>query len=250
MNYNICVALRVKSASLSEIKPLLDKGIKKKPNFIEFRFDYIDNVQSLSLDFVKDLLNIINHRIPVIFTFRDSSEGGQSNITQEEHFKILKMFIEAKPEYIDIEMSTEEIFLYDFITLASQNGINLICSYHNFEKTDNLEDTINLISNFNDKLVQNASLISDTDSKIIIKVISTAQTFKDNIIPLKLCKHFTNFPRKLISFCMGETGIFSRIMCVTVGSFFTYATIEEKTAPGQLPIDQMREIYNLFPNSL
>ena len=47
---------------------------------------------------------------------------------------------------------------------------------------------------------------------------------------------------------MGATGIFSRIMCVTVGSFLTYASIEEKTAPGQLPIDELREIYKLFPN--
>ncbi|MFX1500855.1 MAG: type I 3-dehydroquinate dehydratase [Promethearchaeota archaeon] len=246
MNYSICIAIQVKSASLSEVKPLLDKAIKKNPNYIELRFDYIDNVQSLSLEFIKDLLNIINHRIPVIFTFRASSEGGQSNISQEEHFKILKMFIEAKPEYIDIEMNTHDNFLYEFITLASQNGVNLICSYHNFEKTNNLEDSINLITNFNDKLGQNLTLKPIIDSDIIYKAIFTAQTFKDNLIPLKLCKHFANSPNKLISFCMGEIGIFSRIMSVMVGSFFTYASIEEKTAPGQLPIDVIREIYNLF----
>ncbi|MFX1366571.1 MAG: type I 3-dehydroquinate dehydratase [Promethearchaeota archaeon] len=246
MKYRICIAIRVKSASLSEVKPLLDKGIEKKPDFIELRFDYINNVQSLSLDFIKDLLNIINLRIPLIFTFRAPSEGGQSNISQEEHFKILKMFIEAKPEYIDIEMNTQEDYLYEFIKLASQNGVNIICSYHNFEKTNNLVEAIDLITNFNDKLVQNLPLKTKINSKIIYKTIFTAQTFKDNLIPLKLCKHFVNAPNKLISFCMGETGIFSRIMSVTVGSFFTYASIEEKTAPGQLNIDIIREIYNLF----
>lgn len=249
MNYNICIAIRVKSASLSEIKPLLDKVMKKEPNFIELRFDYVDNVQSLSLEFVNNLLDIINHKIPVIFTFRDSSEGGHANISQKERFKILKMFIEVKPEYIDIEMNTNQNFLYEFITLASQNGVNIICSYHNFEKTNSFEETIKLITNFNDNLIQNLSIKPKINSEIIFKAIFNAQTFKDNIMPLKLCKHFSNFPKKLISFCMGATGIFSRIMCVTVGSFFTYASIEEKTAPGQLNIDEMREIYNLFPNN-
>ena len=241
MNYNICIAIRVKSAILSEIKPILDKVIKKKPNFIELRFDYIDNVQSLSLDFVKDLLNIINHKIPVIFTFRDSSEGGQANISQKERFKILKMFIEAKPEYIDIEMNTNENFLYEFIQLASQNGVKIICSYHNFEKTIKFDETIKLIQNFNITLNQELSLKPKISQNNIYKVVFTAQTFEDNIIPLRLCKEFSNSAQKLISFCMGTLGIFSRVMCVTVGSFLTYASLEEKTAPGQINIEKMRK---------
>ncbi len=40
---------------------------------------------------------------------------------------------------------------------------------------------------------------------------------------------------------MGELGIFSRIMCTLAGSFLTYASFEEKTAPGQLNIKKMRE---------
>ena len=49
---------------------------------------------------------------------------------------------------------------------------------------------------------------------------------------------------------MGELGIFSRIVCPLAGSFLTYASFEEKTAPGQLNIKKMREIYNLIMNNL
>jgi len=49
---------------------------------------------------------------------------------------------------------------------------------------------------------------------------------------------------------MGELGIFSRIMCPIVGSFLTYAFFEEKTAPGQINITKMREIYDLISNNL
>ncbi len=45
---------------------------------------------------------------------------------------------------------------------------------------------------------------------------------------------------------MGELGLFSRIMCVLTGSFLTYVYLEEKTAPGQITIDKMKEILDLL----
>ncbi|MEE9378073.1 MAG: type I 3-dehydroquinate dehydratase [Candidatus Lokiarchaeia archaeon] len=250
MKYNICIPIPIKSANISEIKPILDKTIKKNPNLIELRFDYINNAQTLSLDFIKELMVIITSNIPVIFTFRDSSEGGQIKINQKERYKILKMFIEAKPDYIDFEMNTNKNILWEIINLASEKEVKIIYSYHNFEKTIEFDETIKLIQNFSNKLNQESSLNPKIYQNNIYKVVFTAQTFEDNIIPLRLCKEFSNSAQKLISFCMGTLGIFSRIMCVTIGSFLTYASLEEKTAPGQINIDEMREIYHLFPNFL
>ena len=93
MKYNICIPIPIKSAKIGEIKPILDKAIKKDPNLIEFRFDYISNVQKITLDFIIELKNIITSNIPIIFTFRDPSKGGKLKIPQKERFKILNMFI-------------------------------------------------------------------------------------------------------------------------------------------------------------
>ena len=109
-------------------------------------------------------------------------------------------------------------------------------------ETMKFDETIKLIQNFSNKLNQELSLKPKKHQNYIYKVIFTAQSFEDNIIPLRLCKEFSNSTHKLISFCMGTVGIFSRIMCVTVGSFLTYASLEEKTAPGQINIDKMRDI--------
>ncbi|MFX1589330.1 MAG: type I 3-dehydroquinate dehydratase, partial [Promethearchaeota archaeon] len=78
------------------------------------------------------------------------------------------------------------------------------------------------------------------------KLIFTAQKFEDNLIPLKLCKELSHSNQKIISFCMGSLGIFSRLMCVLTGSFLTYASLEEKTASGQLNIRKMREIFGIL----
>lgn len=246
MKYNLCISIPIKFATTKEVRPIIDKAIKLKPNIIELRFDYISNLESLSLDFVRDLLNIIHPHAAVIFTLRSSSEGGQLKMNLREYFKVMKMLIEVKPDYLDLEMSTHKTVLKDIIKLASQNEIKLICSYHNFEKTMNFDESIILIKDFNQKLTQELSLDSKILEDIIYKLIFTAQNFEDNLIPLKLCKELSKSKQKIISFCMGTLGIFSRITCVIAGSFLTYASLKEKTAPGQIHIKKIRKTYKLL----
>jgi len=45
---------------------------------------------------------------------------------------------------------------------------------------------------------------------------------------------------------MGEKGIISRIFSPYFGGFFTFASIKELTAPGQINIEDMRKIIDLF----
>jgi 3-dehydroquinate dehydratase-1 len=250
MKFNLCIPIPIKHASVKEVKPIIDKAVKSKPNLIELRLDYISDIKILSIEFARDLINIIPPHVAVIFTFRDSSEGGQIEIEQKEHFKILKMLIEVKPDYLDIEMKTDKNILREIIDLTSQKGVKLIFSYHNFEKTLTYKEGILLIQNFNEKLIQELSLEPQIIQDSIYKIIFTAQNFEDNIIPLKLCKELSNSNQKIISFCMGTLGVFSRFACVLSGSFLTYTSLEEETAPGQINIKKMREIYDLIRISL
>jgi 3-dehydroquinate dehydratase type I len=81
---------------------------------------------------------------------------------------------------------------------------------------------------------------------IIYKIIFTANKFNDNLTPLKICKEISSSKKRIISFCMGSLGIFSRINCIFTGSYLTYAFLEEKTAQGQIQIEKMKEIYDLI----
>jgi len=246
MNYNLCIPIPIKYARIEEVKPIIDKAIKSKPNLIELRFDYIPNIQALSVGFVKDLLNNIHPHAAVIFTLRSSSEGGQLIINERERFRILKILIESKPDYLDIEMNTDKDILKEIIKLTTQNKVKVIFSYHNFKKTMTLEESIKLVQDFKQNITQELSLDSKILEDIIYKLIFTAQNFEDNLIPLKLCKELSNSNQKIISFCMGPLGIYSRIICVLTGSFLTYASLEKKTAPGQINIKKMREIFDLL----
>jgi 3-dehydroquinate dehydratase len=45
---------------------------------------------------------------------------------------------------------------------------------------------------------------------------------------------------------MGDLGVFSRIFCLKAGSFLTYGSINENTAPGQIRIEEFRKIMDEF----
>lgn len=246
MKYNICVPIPVKSAIVSEIAPTIEKVKNLNPDFVELRFDYIPDIQKLTKDFIIDLINRIQPKIPVICTFRDYSEGGQTEIDVNERLQIIKLIIESEPKYLDIEINTESSILSEIIHLASHNKVSLIYSLHDFEKTPTYGEAIKTLENSLKKLENELQIDKKIVEKSIVKLIFTAQSFEDNLVPIKLCKKKSSNKLKLISFCMGELGLFSRILCNFSNSFLTYSSYSEKTAPGQIEITKLREILNFL----
>lgn len=246
MKYNICVPIPIKSITLSEIALIINKVKKLKPDYIELRFDYISDIEKITKDFFISLINQIQPKIPVICTFREKSEGGQREIELNERRQIIELIIQSKPKFVDIEINTENQVLSDLILLASQNEVIPILSYHDFEKTPSYEEVSNILEN-SFKRLKNLLLVSEKIlKKSIFKLIFTAQSFEDNIVPLKLCKLKSNKNSSIISFCMGDKGLFSRILCPFSGSFLTYCSHEEKTAPGQINISQLKDLLGLL----
>jgi 3-dehydroquinate dehydratase type I len=246
MKYNICVPIPVKSVNISEIVPTIKAVIKLKPNLIELRFDYLTDVQKITEDLVINLLNLIQPKIPVICTLRDYSEGGQVKIDINERIQILKLIIKSKPRYLDIEINSVDKILSEIIPLASNNKVRLIYSFHDFEKTPNYNEASKILENFLNKLKNELLIDQKTVERSIFKLIFTAQSFEDNFIPLQLCKISSSNKLNLISFCMGDLGLFSRILCIFSNSFLTYCSFKEKTAPGQINILDLRKILNLL----
>ena len=246
MKYNICVPIPIKSIKVSDNAPIISKVLGANPNLVELRFDYLNKVQFLTKDFISSLLNRIQPKVPVVLTFRNSSEGGQIEIPEVERFQIYKMFLELKPKFVDIEINTEKKILNEIIESALRNKVTLIFSFHDFEKTPTFTKANNLLDDFYKKLISEMAIDPKFVENSIFKLVFTAHSFEDNLIPLKLCKIKSNKKFKLISFCMGDLGFFSRFLCMFSGSFFTYGSFEEKTALGQMNITEMREILKLM----
>jgi len=252
MKFNICVAIPVKKGNFKDFESILKSILSTNPNLVEFRFDYVDDIENITPDFLENILNLTKPNVLSIFTFRDKSEGGQYEqiLPREGYLNVINILIEAQPEYIDIEMNSDLHILGEIIKKASDNDVKLIFSYHDFEKTPIYEEIQHILERFKDKLLNNHLIDFLTFKQVIFKMIFTAQKLEDNLIPLKLCEKFSEREKEqgIISFCMGENGIFSRITCVKFGSFLTFASFEDATAPGQIKIEAMRELHKQLFN--
>ena len=203
MKYKICAAIPIKSDKLEDNRNLIAEVIEKNPDLIELRFDYIDNFEKITPVLAENLIKLIQPYLPVIVTLRDHSEGGQIRLDFQNRLKILETLISGKPDYIDIEMNSIMPILKRVINFSSKNGVQLIFSYHNFKETESYSEILNIIDNFLKKTKENPDINFDIVKKSVYKLIFAAQKFEDNIVPLKLCKFFSQKGHKVISFCMG-----------------------------------------------
>ena len=76
-----------------------------------------------------------------------------------------------------------------------------------------------------------------------VKIVSTAKSTDDSTRMLEL--YSKKGKNNLISFAMGDFGRISRILCLYLGSPYTYVSLGKAVAPGQFSIDEVKKITNL-----
>jgi len=245
MNNHIAISLPITSGKIKENIKIIKRALINKPNYIELRFDYIDDLDAINEDLIRPLLKIIEPKSSSIFTFRHIREGGRTQIGEKKRLKILKELICLKPNYLDIEIEIKDEDLSRIVGSAINEEVNLIFSHHNLKNTPIFIEVQNNIKKFIIKLEDKFNLNSDSLENYVFKMIFTADKLADNLVPLKLCSEFNN-DYNIVSFCIGKEGIFSRVFCLNFGSFFTYGSLEKKTASGQIKIEKIRKIHQLL----
>lgn len=194
------------------------RDLKKASNadLVELRLDEANNINFKKVFSKKTK--------PIIIACRNRNHGGKFKGTEDQRIRLLKKAIRFKPEYIDLESDVNKEVIKEL-----RKKTKLIISYHNFKNTPkNLEKTITEIKKLKPDM---------------IKIVTTANKIEDNLTIFSLLKK----NKKLIAFCMGEQGRISRILAPVFGSLMTYAALKknEKTAKGQLTLNELTNIYNI-----
>jgi len=212
-----------------QIKAALAGGAE----MLELRADYLEN---LNVDLVKNLLakarTIAGKSVPIIVTCRAKSEGGAISYPDQLRVDVLAGALKACAEFIDFEyesfLSTENQERIK-LALSETSKARLIMSAHNFK------------TKFADigKLYRHILTLYPA---AIPKLVYTANHINDCFEAFDLL-HNTSGER--VVFCMGEAGLVSRIIAEKLGSFVTFASVNDKTATalGQLAIERFKELY-------
>ena len=199
---------------------------------LELRVDYLEG---LSVELAKKLIGQVKSstkQLPIIVTCRDERQGGAKSYPGQLRVDVLCSAIESGAEFIDLEyenyLSAENREKIDS-ALAKTSKTRLILSAHNFEtKFANIEQLY-------DDILQ-------TCPTAVAKLVYTAEHINDCFEGFDLL-HKSSGER--IVFCMGQAGLISRIIAKKLGSFVTFASIDDEsaTAPGQLTIGEFKDLY-------
>lgn len=193
-------------------------------DLIELRVDMFKDTEN-----IRDIFFLAKKKfdLPLLCTVRSPKEGGKKQIKER-----LGIYQEVMPfcSFFDIEIfSDEAVFLRD---LTVNSNISLIGSYHNFSHTLSCEELERIFEH-------GKSLGMD-----IVKIATMVNEKKD----LETLLFFTLKHKKdrVIVLGMGDLGIPSRIINPVFGSMITYASINEASAPGQIPLKDMVYIFKIL----
>ena len=219
----ICVVITAKDTW--EALEILQKVIAQCPDLIEIRFDYMEfQSDPAAIRKITDL--------PLIATNRRKDQGGYSKLNEQERVGSIIEAIDAGFEYADIELNTPH--LEELGSQIKNLGGKFLVSHHDYQKTPPIRE---LRETMNQMLDYGADLC---------KIIGTARSPADNLTYLSL--YSSREKNGLVCFGMGNNGVLSRVLTPLLGGEFTYASFHSgrESAPGQLTLSEMREIYNLL----
>ncbi len=221
----VCVAVIGSDANEMAEKA---EALSRDNPFLEFRLDYLSK-PGLALPRIKRFLES-QHGTIVIATCRRVAAGGKFRGSIASQLEILNKATAIGCQIVDVELQTASKCKPEQLQkLRSRAG--LILSFHDFRATKKLDETLEKM------------LAYPAD---FYKVVSTATTLSDNVAMIKFLAREGD-RHSMVSMCMGEQGIISRVLGVRAGSVFTFgsAGAGQETAPGQVAAQELRNVYRI-----
>jgi 3-dehydroquinate dehydratase-1 len=210
------------SASDEELV-LIDDNILGAIDLIELR---IDHFEVLSEEHVSRVFRKAQQfEKPLIATIRSFDEGGKCEIDDYARMKLFQIAA-LHADLIDVEMRS--LIFKDVQKLIKRSGKILIASCHDFNRTPDYSDLSSQVEN------------SKRRGADIAKIAVTPNTQED----LKAMTLLTlNFSREgIVTICMGNMGLVTRVFFPIVGSLFSFASIGYPKAPGQISAIELRKL--------
>ena len=217
-----CVTLA--ETSPAKLRSLLKKALRRS-DYAELRLDFMKPSKvPLALNLVKKDLK------RCICTLRPKSEGGKFSGSEKNRISILKLVAEYNPYLLDVEYNIIRKNK-DLRQYLKRSKTDLLVSWHDFKKTPSTP-SLKKMTNGMFKFSKN------------IKIVTTARSMGDSAKVLSLYK---NVPKNgnLVAFAMGDYGRMSRILCIQIGSPYTYVSFGKPIAAGQFSLDEVKSIFKL-----
>jgi 3-dehydroquinate dehydratase-1 len=204
----------------------------KQPDLLEWRIDFFSGLA----DTAQVLLAAAQVRqaaagIPILLTRRAEREGGQPIPLDEAGVIAVyeALLASGDVDLVDYEMQNAPEDVARVRTLARRHGVPLVLSFHDFQRTPADDE---LAARF----AQAERLGADV-AKVAVMPQSMADVHRLLGATLQASDQL-GIP--LISMAMGAPGAVTRLCGGVFGSALTFAVGAAASAPGQIPIEEVR----------
>lgn len=248
---DIKICLPIVGRTKQEIAEQCLKAVSYQPDVIEFRADWYEALeqQECLLEVLRQIRDIVNDTI-LLFTIRTAKEGGEKAISWEQYVTInLAAAQSGYVDLIDVEaffnceamrldgMPAAELAEYvdeEVVTLLSnlqEKQVKVITSNHDFSKTPSREHMCARMKSMQKMGTDIAKLaVMPQQPEDVLELLNaTLEVSKSNQTPV-------------ITMSMGAQGMMSRICGTLFGNSMTFACAGKASAPGQIPIEELRKI--------
>ena len=209
---------------------------KSSCDLVEWRIDLFEEVKQD--DVVANLSHQVRELIqkPLLITFRSVAEGGSLALPVEEYYILYRnIMLNGSVDLIDLELALPDYIILGLKNIAYLNNVEIVMSSHDFNGTPHQNILLHKLKQMHIKGANIAKIaVMPTDAEDVLTLLSTS---------LAASKEF-DIP--IITIAMGELGMVSRFTGELFGSAATFASLADCSAPGQLPLNTVRELQDLL----
>lgn len=213
-------------------------------DMVEWRMDFYREVMDVEkvLETLQGLRRTLGNMV-LLATFRTAAEGGQKEIDDSTYVELNAAVAKSGcADLVDIEVFrgvNEEQKMEDAYQTFIRE-VNACCpvvgSYHDFEKTPTEEDMEGRLLFMKEVGVGIAKLaVMPKNRRDVLRLLAVTE---------QVTEKFGDTP--VITMSMGSLGAFSRICGTVTGSAVTFGCLGESSAPGQLPVEKLREVLQIL----
>ncbi len=211
-------------------------------DLVEFRADYWEMTKETeSRDRILGEIREKIKDIPLIYTFRSSGEGGESQISFEEYRDmLLDVAAKGKADLIDVEAFMEADETAELILAIQAHHVPVIASFHDFEKTPSQALLIPRMGRMQD---MGADIV-----KVAVMPQSKQDVFALMEMTENMVSHFARCP--FVTMSMSPMGLISRLSGEVFGSAITFGSAGAVSAPGQIDAADLRTVLDIIHNNM
>ncbi|MGN0153939.1 MAG: type I 3-dehydroquinate dehydratase [Lachnospiraceae bacterium] len=232
----VCVPIVARSKEM--ILSYGERILESTPDLIELRVDWFEGAGNTEavMTLLKELRQMIGDTV-LLFTFRTKQEGGEAAISVEDYKNLCgKACQSGYIDLIDVEAFMEEGLLEEICETAHANGVYVVASNHDFEKTPEEKEILRRLRYMDQHGadIPKIAVMPEEEEDVLSLLLATVKYRK------------LGGTKPVITMSMGGKGVISRLAGEIFGSAVTFAAAGQASAPGQVPVNEVKHILSII----